>query len=48
MIFENALFRQFDKIYGIQDNSWIDLIGIVLNGMRIVSCYFARAASMKK
>lgn len=46
--YENTLFRQFDKNYVMEDNSWIDLIGIVLNWMRIMCYHFARATSMKK
>lgn len=46
--YENTLFRQFHKTYGMEDNSWIGFIHIVLNWMRIVRYHFARATSMKK
>lgn len=46
--YENKLFQQFDKNYGMEDNSWINLMGIVLNWMRIVCYHFAGATSMNK
>lgn len=45
---EDTLFRQLDENYGMEDNPWIDLIGIILNWMRIVSYNFSRVRSIEE